>query len=329
MATSSIATRRRRAERNARRRADRRGDRASPPAFGRAGDRPRRSSSCTDRRRWSSFVTAAPTTNGGALRSSRTSRSGAESSRPHRLRRQHLARAQDARRRAVGARRDAGRRERPRHDRRIVDRMLAESDRASPHDRRPDGAVTDRDRRRAQPVESVSTSATSSVAASNASPSWPLSSRSRSRLARRRPGGHSSPAIGASSSRRSATWSRTPSSTARSGTRPIRSRVVGPWVEFMVTDQGVGIPQRDLDRVFERFYRVDRARSRDDRRHRPRAVDRASRRHQPWRRRPVVVGRRRGQHVRAAPADHRRRRASVQSARSTTKVDPTKAEGVP
>ena len=30
-----------------------------------------------------------------------------------------------------------------------------------------------------------------------------------------------------------------------------------------VVDQGVGIPTRDLDRVFERFYRVDRSRSRD------------------------------------------------------------------
>jgi two-component system sensor histidine kinase SenX3 len=37
----------------------------------------------------------------------------------------------------------------------------------------------------------------------------------------------------------------------------------GTWVEIAVTDQGIGIPARDLERVFERFYRVDRARSRD------------------------------------------------------------------
>ena len=37
----------------------------------------------------------------------------------------------------------------------------------------------------------------------------------------------------------------------------------GDWVEFAVKDFGLGIPSRDLDRVFERFYRVDRARSRD------------------------------------------------------------------
>src|SRR5205823_11809697 len=33
-------------------------------------------------------------------------------------------------------------------------------------------------------------------------------------------------------------------------------------VEFVVRDHGVGIPAKDLDRVFERFYRVDRARDR-------------------------------------------------------------------
>jgi len=34
-------------------------------------------------------------------------------------------------------------------------------------------------------------------------------------------------------------------------------------VELAVTDQGVGIPEGDLDRVFERFFRVDQARARN------------------------------------------------------------------
>jgi two-component system sensor histidine kinase SenX3 len=42
----------------------------------------------------------------------------------------------------------------------------------------------------------------------------------------------------------------------------VAARPENDGVTFVVTDRGIGIPARDLDRIFERFYRVDRARAR-------------------------------------------------------------------
>lgn len=42
----------------------------------------------------------------------------------------------------------------------------------------------------------------------------------------------------------------------------VTSRIKDGIVEIAVTDQGIGIPESDLLRIFERFYRVDPARSR-------------------------------------------------------------------
>jgi len=51
--------------------------------------------------------------------------------------------------------------------------------------------------------------------------------------------------------------------TPSGGTVRLEAAEMGGFVRLTVADNGPGIPEEDIPRIFERFYRVEKARSRE------------------------------------------------------------------
>ena len=52
--------------------------------------------------------------------------------------------------------------------------------------------------------------------------------------------------------------------TPEGGTIILSAKQTGDQVELSVQDSGPGLPPEDIDRIFERFYRADSSRQRED-----------------------------------------------------------------